>query len=124
MQKLENLHYYVLGTIFQLLVHLDDQCSEFLKSWMAYREFDKFPNLIEYYTTIGNGTILKEEYTTIKECTLLKDIEHFLYLTLSYFLDETPNQILHLMSTLILWSKTFYTTIGQCPTLYSYLAIM
>ena len=27
------------------------------------------------------------------------------------------------MSTLILWSKTFYTTIGQCPTLYDYLAI-
>ena len=28
------------------------------------------------------------------------------------------------MSTLILWSKTFYTTIGQYPTLYDYLAIM
>ena len=27
------------------------------------------------------------------------------------------------MSTLILWSKTFYTTIGQYPTLYNYLAI-
>ena len=28
------------------------------------------------------------------------------------------------MSTLILWLKTFYTTIGQYPTLYNYLAIM
>ena len=27
------------------------------------------------------------------------------------------------MGTLILWSKTFYTTIGQYPTLYDYLAI-
>ena len=123
MQKLENLHYYVLATLFPLLVHLDDQRGEFLKSWMAYQEFDEFPNLIEYYTTIGNGTLLKEEYTTIKESTLLKDIEHFLYLTQSYFLDNTPNQMLHLMGTLILWSKTFYTTIGQYPTLYNYLAI-
>ena len=124
MQKLENLHYYVLGTLFPLSVHLDDQCGEFLKSWMAYQEFDEFPNLIEYITTIGNGTLLKEEYTTIKECTLLKDNEHFLYLTQSYFLDDTPNQILHLMSTLILWLKTLYTTIGQYPMLYDYLTIM
>ena len=124
-QKLENLHYYVLGTLFPLLIHLDDQCGEFLESWMAYQEFDKFPNLIEYYTTIGNGTLLKDEYTTIKESTLLKDIKHFLYLTQLYFSDDTPNQILqHLMGTLILWSKTFYTTIGQYPTLYDYLAIM
>ena len=122
-QKLENLHYYVLGTLFPLPVHLDDQRGEFLESWMAYQEFDEFPDLIEYYTTIGNGTLLKEEYTTIKESTLLKDIEHFLYLTQSYFSDDTPNQILHLMSTLILWSKTFYTTTGQYPTLYDYLAI-
>ena len=124
MQKLENLHYYVLGTLFPLPVHLvDDQHGEFLKSWMAYQEFDEFPNIIEYYTTIGNGTLLKEEYTTIKESTLLKDIEHFLYLTQLYFSNDTPNQIPHLMSTLILWSKTFYTTIGQYPTLYDYLTI-
>ena len=123
-QKLENLHYYVLSTLFPLPVHLDDQHGEFLESWMAYREFEEFPDLIEYYTTNGNCTLLKEEYTTIKECTLLKDIEHFLYLTQSYFSDDTPNQILHLMSTLILWLKTFYTTIGQYPTLYDYLAIM
>ena len=123
MQKLEKLHYYVLGTLFPLLVHLDNQRGEFLESWLAYQEFNKFPDLIEYYITIGNGTLLKEEYTTIKESTLLKDIEHFLYLTQSYFSDDTPNQILHLMSTLLLWSKTYYTTIGQYPTLYDYLAI-
>ena len=69
-QKLENLHYYVLSTLFPLLVHLGNQHSEFLESWMAYLEFDEFPDLIKYYTTIGNGTLLKEEY-----------IEHFLYLT-------------------------------------------
>ena len=91
---------------------------------MAYQEFDKFPDLIEYYTTIVNGTLVKEEYTTIKEFTLLKDIEHFLYLTQSYFSDVTPNKILHHMSTLISWSKTFYTTTGPYPTLYDYLAIM
>ena len=27
------------------------------------------------------------------------------------------------MSTLLLWSKTFYTAIGQFPTLYDFLAI-
>ena len=78
----------MLNTLFPLPVHLDDQNSEFLESWMAYQEFDDFPDLIKYYTTIGNGTLLREEYTTIKECTLLKDIEHFLYLTQSYFLDD------------------------------------
>ena len=78
MQKLENLHYYVFSTLFPLLVHLDDKCDEFLESLMAYQEFDEFPDIIEYYTTIGNCTLLKYEYTTIKECTLLKDIKHFL----------------------------------------------
>ena len=117
MQKLENLHYYVLSTLFPLPVHLDDQRSEFIESWMAYLGFNEFPDLVKYYTTIGIGTLLKEECTTIKECTLLKDIEHFMYLTQSYFLDDTPNQILHIMSTLLLWSKRFYTTVGQYPTL-------
>ena len=90
---------------------------------MAYQEFEEFPDLIEYYTTIGNGTLHKEEYTTLKECKLLRDIEHFLYLTQLYFSDDTPNQILHLMSTLISWLKTFYTSTGQYPTLYDYLTI-
>ena len=92
MQKLENLHYYVLSTLFPLLVHLDDQHDEFLESWMAYLEFNEFPDLIKYYTTIGIGTLLKEKCTTIKECTLLEDIDHFMYLTQSYFLDNTSNQ--------------------------------
>ena len=72
---------------------------------MAYLEFDEFPDLIKYYTTFGIGTLLKEDYATIKECTVLKDIEHFMYLTQSYFSHNTPNQILHIMSTLLLWSK-------------------
>ena len=90
-QELENVHYYVLGTLFPLPVLLDDQRGELLEFWMSYQEFDKFPDLIEYYTTIGNGTLLKEEYTTIKESTLLKDIERFLYLTQWYFSNDTPN---------------------------------
>ena len=73
----------MLSTLFPLRVHLDEQCGEFLKSWMACLELDEFPNLIEYYTTIENVTLLKEEYTTIKEGTLLKDIEHFMFLTQS-----------------------------------------
>ena len=52
MQKLENLHYYVLSTLFPLPVHQDDQCGEFRESWMAYQEFNEFPDLIEYYITI------------------------------------------------------------------------
>ena len=122
-QKQENLHYYVLSTLFPLLVHLDDQHGDFLESWITYLEFDEFPDLIKYYPTIGNGTLLKQKYTTIKECTLLQDIEHFMYLTQLHFLDDTPNQILHIMSTLLLWSKRFYTTIGQYPTLYDFLTI-
>ena len=123
MKKLETLHYYVLTTMFPLPGHLEDQCGEFLESWMAYLEFNKYPDLIDYYTTIGNGTLLKQKYTTIKESTLLKDIEHFMYLTQLYFSDNTPNQILHIMSTLLSWLKRFYTTIGQHPTLYDFLAI-
>ena len=122
-QKLENLHYYMLSTLVPLPVHLEDQHSEFLKCWMAYLEFNEFPNLINYYTTIGNRTLLKEKYTTIKQCTLLQDLEHFMCLTQSYILDNTPNQILLIMSTLLLWSKKFYTTIGPHPTLYDFLAI-
>ena len=65
----------------------------------------EFPNLIKYYSTIGNGTLLKEEYTTMENCTLFKDINILLY------------------HTLILCSKAFYTTIGQFPTPYDFLAI-
>ena len=56
----------MLSTLLSVPVHLDDQHGEFLESWMAYQEFDEVPNLIEYYTTIGYGTLFKEEYTTIK----------------------------------------------------------
>ena len=58
MQKLETLRYYVLTTMFPLPGHLEDQCGEFLESWMAYLEFEEFPDLIEYYTTIGNGALI------------------------------------------------------------------
>ena len=103
--------------------HLEDQHGEFLESWVAYLEFIEFPDLIEYYTTIGNGTILKQKYTTIKESTLLKDIEHLMYLTQLYFSDNTPHQIIHIMSTLLSWLKIFYNTIGQIPILYNFLVI-
>ena len=99
----------MLLTLFPLLGYLDNQLSEFLKLWMAYLDLVEFPNLIEYYTTIGNGTILKEEYPTIQNCKLLNDINDLLYLTQLYFSEDTPNQILHILSTLILWLKTFYS---------------
>ena len=34
---------------------------KFLKLWMANDGFREFPDLIEQYTTMGNGTLLKEE---------------------------------------------------------------
>ena len=43
-----------------------------------------------------------------------------MYLTELYFLEDTPNQILHMLSTHLLSMKTFYTTIGQYLTLYSW----
>ena len=50
----------MLHTLFLLLGCLDDQCSEFLESCMAYLDFmEFFPDLIEYSTTIGNDTLLK-----------------------------------------------------------------
>ena len=82
---------------------------------MAYVDFGEFPDLTEYYTTIGNGTLLKEEYTTIENCTLLKDIENLMYLSQLHFSEDNPNQILHMLSTLILQLKTSSTTIGQYP---------
>ena len=102
--------------------HLEDQHGELLKSWISYLEFDEFPDFIEYYTTIDNGTLLKQKYTTIKECTLLKDIAHFMYLTQLYFSDDTPTNPTHNEYTTIMF-KRFYTTIGQHPTLYDYFAI-
>ena len=123
MQNPETLCYYVFRTLFPLLGYLDNQCGEFLESWMAYLDFTEFSNLIEYYTTIGNDALLKAEYNPIENCTLLKDINNFMYLTQLNFLEDAPNQILQMLNTLILWSKHFYTTIGQYPTLYDFLAI-
>ena len=118
-----NLRYYVLSTLFPLPVYIDDQCSEFLKSWMAYLEFEEFPNLIEYYTTIGNSTLLKEKYNTIKECTLLKDIEHFYVPYPTIFLRQhtQPNPANYEYTTILV--KKIYTTIGQYPAVYDFLAI-
>ena len=50
-------------------------------------------------------TLHKEEYTTIENHTLLKNIDNLMYPTQLNFSDDTPNQILHILSTLILWSK-------------------
>ena len=55
--------------------------------------------------------------------TMLKGIKNFMYLTQPYFVEDTPSQILHMLSTLILWLKIFYTTIGQYPILYNFLAV-
>ena len=60
-QKLETLHHHVLSTLFPLLDYLDDQHSELLESWMACLKFKEFSDLIKYYTTIDNGTLLKED---------------------------------------------------------------
>ena len=45
-QNLETLQYYVLCTLFPLLGYLDDECSEFLESSMAYLDFGEFPDLV------------------------------------------------------------------------------
>ena len=94
----------MLSTLFQLPGYLDDQHGEFLESWMAYLDFREFPDVIKYYTTIGNGTQLKEELTTMENHTLLKDIENFMYLTQPDFMEDILNPILHMLSALILWS--------------------
>ena len=95
----------------------------FLSHGMAFLEFEEFPNLIEYFTTTSTSTLLKEDDSTMVNCTLLKDIKNIMYYTKPYFSKDTPNQILHMLSTLILWSKSFYTTTGQYATLYDFLAI-
>ena len=95
----------MLHTLFPLLGYLDDQHVEFLKLWMGNHSFGEFPDLIEYYTTIGNGTLLKEEYNIIANCTLLQDINNLMYLTQLNFTEDTPNQVLHILSTPILWLK-------------------
>ena len=68
-------------------------------------------------------TLPKEEYTTMESCTLLEDTKIVMYLIQPYFSEPTLNQILHMLSTLILWSKMLYTTTGHYHTLYDFLAI-
>ena len=123
-QILYALHYHVLCTLFPLLHYLDDQCSGFLKLWLDYHGFRELPELIKHYTTIGNGTIVKGKYTNIGNHTVTKDIDYLVYHTQSNFSEDTPNQILCMLSTMILWLKNLYATIGQYSTLYDFLAII
>ena len=74
MQTLETLLYYVLCTLFLLPCYLDEQCGEFLKLWLDYHGFGELCDLIKSYTTIVNDTQLKDEFTTIGNFTLLKDL--------------------------------------------------
>ena len=67
----------------------------------------ELPKLNEYYTTIGKSTLAKD----------------LVYITQMNFQEETPYQIMHILSTLLLWLKNFYTAIHQYPTLYNFLAI-
>ena len=97
----------MLHTLLPLLGYLDDQHGEFLKLWIDSLGFREFPNVIKYYTIIGNGTLLKEEDTTTGNCTLLKDIDYLMHLNQPHFSEDMPNQILHMLSTLILWLKRF-----------------
>ena len=45
-------------------------------TWMAYLDFTEFPNLIKYYATIGIGTLLKGEYTTMENCAVHLLLHH------------------------------------------------
>ena len=60
--------------MFPLLSHLDDQCGELFESWMVYLDFEEFPNLNEYYTTIGIGTLLKESTIQSKNVHYLRTL--------------------------------------------------
>ena len=86
------------------VIYMTNAVNSLSHGWLILK-LEEFPILIKYYTNIDNGTLLKEEYTTIKEYTLLKDVRNFMYLTQPYFMEDTPNQIIHILSTLLLWSK-------------------
>ena len=81
------------------------------------------------FVTLSNTTLLLEIVQNLRKstlplnCTHCKDIDNFMYHIQLKFLEDTPNQILHILITLILWLKSFYTTISQYPTLYNILAI-
>ena len=73
--------------MFPLPCHLEDQHGEFLKSWMAYLDFKEFPNLIEYYTTSLNGTLLKESTLESKDVHYLRTSK--ILCTLSNHISQT-----------------------------------
>ena len=80
------------------------------------------PNLINYYTTIVKGMLLKEEYTTIENCTLLMDTKKFLpYPTMFLGQHSQPNPT-HIEYTTIV-AENFLHNIDQYPTIYDFLAI-
>ena len=81
------------------------------------------------FLTSSNTPLLLETVHYLRKSALLWNIVHCIriftiYCTLpNQFLEDTPNQILHMLTTLILWSTIFFTTIWQYPTLYDFLAI-
>ena len=101
--KPRNSTHYVLSTLVPLLGYLYDQCSEFLESWMAYHEFKEFPDLIKYYTTTVNCTLLKEECTAMENCTLLRDIKILCTLPNHISWKILPTKFYTLNTTLLLW---------------------
>ena len=52
-------------------------------------------------------------YITIGNFTLLQNFDYLVHITQLIFLEETLYQIMHMLSTLLLWSKNFYTTIAN-----------
>ena len=74
----------MLHTLFPLLGYLDDQHGEFLKIWLEFHGFGELPDLIEYYTTIGNCT----PCTTIENPTLLKDHDYLVYPPINCMVDD------------------------------------
>ena len=56
-------------------------------------------------TLLLETVLLKKEYTNIENHTLIKDINNFMYLAQLNFSEDTPNQFMHMWSTLILSNK-------------------
>ena len=81
---------------------------------MAYLEFNKFPDLIKYYTTIGNGTLLKRS-------TLQSKNVHYLMTNVPYPIvclrqHTQPNPTHNEYTTIVVKISTLQ--FGQHPTLY------
>ena len=118
--KLETLHYYVLSTLFPLLAYLEDQWSEVLSHGCLILILKNFLTLLNNTQCTVIDTLLNQEYITIENHRLLNNIKNFTYLTLPYFLEDIPNQILHMLSTLILWLNTLLVYIP--PYIISWLS--